>query len=172
MASESHHFHALAQFSNSLEPGYWHRGSVHAGATGDVQRMGALQPDEAAQIAELRTASEHDDVPRLGLGGRACLLQLLVRQRRSRHTSSISDDNLLQHDCIQLRRHAARADSLALAKGLLLRGQVERERLCLEPSLDFHLRFELQHTARGVTADLADGIAALQNGPQSTTDTE
>ena len=33
---------------NSLEPGYWHRGSFHAGATRDVQSMGALQPDKAA----------------------------------------------------------------------------------------------------------------------------
>ena len=119
MASESHHFHALAQFSNSLEPGYWHRGSFHASAATDVQRMGALQPDEAAQVAKLGAALEYDDVPRLGLGGSARLLQLLVRHTRSGHTSNISDDNHLQRYCVQLRRHAARADRGALAKRLL-----------------------------------------------------
>ena len=105
--------------SHSLELSYWHCGSKYTATIGDVQYLGALQPDKAAQVAKLGAALEYDDVPRLGLGGSACLLQLLVRHSRSGHTSNISDDNRLQRYCVQLRRHAARADSGALAKRLL-----------------------------------------------------
>ena len=89
-----------------------------------------------------------------------------IRQLRRSHTSSIRDDNPLQHDRVEFCGHAARADGLTLAEGFLRRRQVERECVCLEASLDCYLRFELRYAARGATTDLAYGIPAL-NAPDT-----